>query len=160
MTGLNHATTGALISAAVVNPFLAVPVAFVSHFILDAIPHFGIKMSEDVFERNRQKGVRLAVSAEAVISIIALVALPILIRPRVAWWVTLLTMLSAMFVDLIWIYRGIREELTKKVKSKNWIMNFHLKASHHHSHFVFGIVFELAWFSAALGVILWLVRNK
>ncbi len=41
MTGFNHAVTGALIAGAVGNPFLAIPLAFASHFVLDAIPHFG-----------------------------------------------------------------------------------------------------------------------
>ncbi len=41
MTAPNHALTGAVIGLTVVNPWLAIPFAFLSHFILDVIPHFG-----------------------------------------------------------------------------------------------------------------------
>lgn len=40
MTATNHALTGAIIGLVIVSPF-ALPIAFVSHFLLDAIPHFG-----------------------------------------------------------------------------------------------------------------------
>ena len=41
MTATNHALSGALIGLAVMQPILALPLAFVSHFMLDAVPHFG-----------------------------------------------------------------------------------------------------------------------
>lgn len=41
MTATNHALTGALIGLTVGNPWVAVPVAFMSHFVCDAIPHYG-----------------------------------------------------------------------------------------------------------------------
>jgi hypothetical protein len=40
MTAINHALTGALIGLTVSHPVLAVPLAFVSHFALDAMPHY------------------------------------------------------------------------------------------------------------------------
>ena len=43
MIALNHALTGALIGLSVHNPALALPAAFLSHFILDMVPHFGAK---------------------------------------------------------------------------------------------------------------------
>lgn len=41
MTGVNHALTGALIGGVVAQPVIAIPLAFASHFVCDAIPHFG-----------------------------------------------------------------------------------------------------------------------
>jgi putative flippase GtrA len=41
LTAINHALTGALIGFSVSNTLLAIVLAFVSHFILDSIPHFG-----------------------------------------------------------------------------------------------------------------------
>ncbi|MFC1649445.1 hypothetical protein ACFL2C_01870 [Patescibacteria group bacterium] len=35
-----HAITGAAISSIVPNPIMSVPIAFGSHFVLDAIPHY------------------------------------------------------------------------------------------------------------------------
>lgn len=40
MTAPNHALTGALIGLTITNPALALPVAFLSHFVCDAIPHY------------------------------------------------------------------------------------------------------------------------
>jgi hypothetical protein len=39
MTGLNHAATGIAIALIVKKPEFALPLAFLSHFILDSIPH-------------------------------------------------------------------------------------------------------------------------
>lgn len=41
MTGTNHVLTGIAIAVVVKNPIIAPLVAFVSHFALDMIPHFG-----------------------------------------------------------------------------------------------------------------------
>lgn len=39
MTGLNHAATGTAIALIVKRPELALPLAFISHFVLDSVPH-------------------------------------------------------------------------------------------------------------------------
>ncbi|GAC1386654.1 MAG: hypothetical protein NVS1B7_3690 [Candidatus Saccharimonadales bacterium] len=41
VTATNHALTGALIGLSVQNTLLAITLAFLSHFLLDALPHFG-----------------------------------------------------------------------------------------------------------------------
>jgi hypothetical protein len=41
MTATNHVLTGMLIGASLSNPLFALPAAFVSHFILDSLPHYG-----------------------------------------------------------------------------------------------------------------------
>ena len=41
MTATNHAITGALIGLLVGQPAVAIPAALVSHFVCDAIPHYG-----------------------------------------------------------------------------------------------------------------------
>ena len=41
MTGTNHALSGAVIATFLPAP-VAIPVAFMSHFVLDAIPHFSV----------------------------------------------------------------------------------------------------------------------
>jgi hypothetical protein len=46
MTNLSHAATGALVAVAIHNPWIGLPAAFASHFVLDAIPHW------DVFPNN------------------------------------------------------------------------------------------------------------
>lgn len=39
MTGLNHATTGIVIALIFKRPETAIPLAFLSHFLLDMVPH-------------------------------------------------------------------------------------------------------------------------
>ncbi len=41
MRAINHAMTGAVIGLAITAPVVAMPIAFFSHFALDALPHFG-----------------------------------------------------------------------------------------------------------------------
>lgn len=43
MRAINHSLTGAIIGLTVVDAEIALPLAFASHFILDAIPHHGYK---------------------------------------------------------------------------------------------------------------------
>lgn len=42
MIATNHALTGAVIGLAVGNPLVAVPAALLSHYVCDALPHFGL----------------------------------------------------------------------------------------------------------------------
>jgi hypothetical protein len=44
MTGVNHATTGVLVAIAINEPALALPAALLSHFAIDAIPHWDYKV--------------------------------------------------------------------------------------------------------------------
>lgn len=43
MTATNHALTGAVIGLSISNPIIALPLALGSHYIMDALPHFGKK---------------------------------------------------------------------------------------------------------------------
>lgn len=46
MTATNHALTGTAIGLLVGEPLLALPLALVSHYVCDAIPHFGTGLPE------------------------------------------------------------------------------------------------------------------
>lgn len=47
MTATNHALTGAVIGLAIASP-LALPLAFLSHYILDMIPHYGSTLAQNI----------------------------------------------------------------------------------------------------------------
>ena len=47
----NHVLSGAIIGAAARSPWIAFPVGFASHLVLDAIPHWGRFDSHDHFMR-------------------------------------------------------------------------------------------------------------
>lgn len=40
MTATNHALTGAFLVIAIDKPYIALPVAFLSHFVIDILPHW------------------------------------------------------------------------------------------------------------------------
>ncbi|CAN5153769.1 hypothetical protein BH09PAT3_BH09PAT3_5740 [soil metagenome] len=41
MTATNHVVTGCLVAAVITNPLIALPLAVILHFVLDALPHYG-----------------------------------------------------------------------------------------------------------------------
>jgi hypothetical protein len=51
MTGLNHAATGALVAVAIHNPVVALPAALLSHFLIDAIPHWNYQVPKQIARR-------------------------------------------------------------------------------------------------------------
>lgn len=50
MTIINHVTTGALVAVAIDKPAIALPAALLSHFVLDAVPHWDYKF-KNVFHK-------------------------------------------------------------------------------------------------------------
>jgi hypothetical protein len=44
---INHALTGAIIGLTVTEPLIAVPLAVASHYVCDAIPHYGANLPND-----------------------------------------------------------------------------------------------------------------
>lgn len=43
-----HAIVGAVIAAKVGNPYLAIPLAFASHFVLDRVPHWNPHLNTEI----------------------------------------------------------------------------------------------------------------
>jgi hypothetical protein len=43
MLALNHAATATVIALVIPDPVIAIPLAFVSHFLLDALPHYSAR---------------------------------------------------------------------------------------------------------------------
>jgi len=73
MTATNHALSGALIGLVVTQPLLALPLAFVSHFALDMLPHFGWR-SYDVV-RQKSKFYRYFLSVDALLAALVVLTL-------------------------------------------------------------------------------------
>ena len=66
MTATNHILTGALIGGLIQKPLVALPLALVSHYVLDVLPHYGDeKGSRLVFRR--------VVLVDSILSFLALV---------------------------------------------------------------------------------------
>jgi len=48
-----HVLAGAVIAAKVQNPFLAIPLAFASHFILEKVPHWNPHINAEMTKFGR-----------------------------------------------------------------------------------------------------------
>ena len=119
MTLSNHLLTGAALAKFLPLP-IAIPVAFVSHFALDALPHFGFKTAAD---RMRHLKVFKAMILLDVLTVAIIVSW--LIKEGHALWV--LVGLVAYSPDLLWIYRFTVEEQFGKVPPTkgNRFIQFH-----------------------------------
>lgn len=151
MTGLNHGLTGAVIALAVKNPYIAVPMAFLSHFIVDIIPHwdYGIKNKAGTFSRK----FNLLLTSDFLISVLAMIILAIL-SPAHKWLIWA-CMIAAASPDLMWAYyRLYIEHLKKRVPRLDPLARVHDLLQW--SHTTGGLYVEIIWaiFMVALLVIL------
>lgn len=96
MTGTNHVLTGAVIGLAVANPLVAIPLAFVSHFVCDVLPHFG---GDDEFIKSRLFSYVLI--GEAIASNAIFLSL-LVIRPD-NWAIAIICGILAFIPDAIWV---------------------------------------------------------
>lgn len=68
-----HTLTGALIGVSVQDPVIAAPLSFISHFVLDSTPHFGIDGLD--FKTKKGKIVGILDCCGALVSWLALMGL-------------------------------------------------------------------------------------
>jgi len=142
MIATNHALTGAVIVLAVKQPALALPLAFLSHFILDAIPHFGIHEDEPV-KRNGHWLFKSVVSSDVILAVTSLIAVPLIFGGDVSGWWILLGMFAGISPDSIWIYRFLQEVRSKITKPHGRFARFHQRIQW--SEKPWGLGVELAW---------------
>jgi hypothetical protein len=142
MTASNHAATGALVAAIVRRPELAIPLAFLSHFVLDSLPHFGID-APTVQERNSRKLFWRILAADMVMALILLIVLPIVLHQRVAWWISFSCIFVAMSPDLVWGWRLLREMLSNPPLTHGLFSKFH--AWIQWGEFQWGMTIEAGW---------------
>mgnify|MGYP000975348924 CR=1 FL=1 len=118
MTTTNHMLTGAVISMAVGQPYLAIPLAILSHFVLDPLPHFGEVGvgKEGYFSRLK----RTVIIVDALIAGVVLAWL--LIHSH---WLAAVCAIAAVSPDFIWIYREAVIRLKGSMKPRNAFSRFH-----------------------------------
>ncbi len=100
MTATSHALTGVLIATIVKQPLLAIPLAFLSHFVCDAIPHFGIGLKYGT----RAMYWWLAIDG-LVLAALGLLLISIHVQNPV---LVVICASAAMSPDLAWFYYGVR----------------------------------------------------
>lgn len=122
MTETNHALAGALIGLAISEPLVAAPLAFASHFVLDAVPHYGSRLPDKILLKTKRFKVYLLADASACILLVLILALA---RPR-NWLLAAICAFVATVPDLFWLKKFISINKTgKDILSRNWFMRLH-----------------------------------
>lgn len=101
MRAINHALAGAAIGLTVSRPELALPLALVSHFVLDAVPHFGssrLRMKSEKF--------RLFLIIDAILCGLLVITLAVT-RPQ-HWLVAAVCAFLAASPDFMWVGKFLR----------------------------------------------------
>jgi hypothetical protein len=124
VTAPNHALTGALIGLTISNPLLALPLAFISHFICDAIPHYDQPgdPKERITSSKRFIYEQLVTGFTLCVLIVLLLALT---RPK-HWLTAAICAFLATSPDLFWIPRFIYAQRTHHDRGPtNPFLRFH-----------------------------------
>ena len=143
MRATNHALTGAVIGLTITEPAAAIPVAIISHFVCDAIPHYG----QDILGSKRLRTIlfRRLLYVDTVLCL-GLVILLAVNRP-INWQLAVICAFSAAAPDLFSInrYRHVLEH-TK------WRPNLYSKFAVWVQWFEhpIGAVVEIAWLIGAI----------
>ena len=142
MTALNHAVTGAAIGLLVGEPLIAVPAAIISHFVCDALPHFGTDASDNTL---RKRSFKIYLLAEACLCL-AVVLLLFVVRPE-HWLLAAVCAFAAAAPDFLWARRYIAA-----LRHKRWRPMFIDRFASAIQWFQrpIGAVVEIAWFAAVV----------
>lgn len=146
MTSSNHMITGVAIAAAVKQPLLAVPLAFVSHFIFDAVPHFGFKDFRGFIPKIKYTVTKVSLIFDFVSWLIALyLALQI-------GWLAFICGILAVSPDFSWVYWYFKYERKNIPPKENWFTRFHKWIQW--GERPWGIVIEIVYFMAIATILI------
>jgi len=114
MLATNHGLVGTYIGAMLPIP-IAVPVAFTSHFILDMVPHYGVKGS-----KRNSKSNRIITYVDIVFALSLALFAAIYGKWDMFWigWV-------AYGPDLYWVYLYFKNGKSLIMKPRNWFAKLH-----------------------------------
>lgn len=121
MTASNHVVAGALIAAAVPQAAIAIPLAFISHFIMDALPHYGDNDNHSWLNRH----FKYVLVVDLAITVLFLAAL--LIFQPAAWALLIICAVVAVSPDILWLpyfladLKNEKKEHSELAKFLKWI---------------------------------------
>lgn len=120
MTTANHVLVGTLIAVTVKQPALVLPLAFASHFVLDALPHFGYSGSG--------YGVAFRHKAFFAMEFFGLTGIALLLATSLYGFnLVLLASIIAVSPDFEWVYRYFLYERKGLKPPKTFLTDFHKK---------------------------------
>ena len=143
MTATNHALTGVVIAIAVKRPELAIPIAFLSHFATDAIPHFHASQAS-------RKVAKTLLYLDLTVGPILILFLTFRLKSSVSWWTIFLCAGSAALPDAVWGYRLFKYRDIKKVTSEPMSAFSRLHENIQWGSNKSGTVIESSWFIGML----------
>lgn len=141
MRAINHALTGAVIGIVTANPIVAMPTAFASHFVLDAIPHHN---SKDGDMNNPRFEVMLVIDGVLCLALAVVLAVW---RPA-HWPLAIIGAFLAMSPDFMWVPKYLRARRQQQQVAPHGITKFHSKIQWFQRPI--GGYVELAWFMVAI----------
>ena len=150
MRAINHAMTGAIIGLSVATP-VALPLALVSHFALDALPHEGnLGLSHKT---------NTAVLAGDIALCFVLVVIIFAVRPQY-WWLAVLCAFLATSPDFMWLnlHRDHGQGKTPKpISERHIVVRLHHKVQWFQQPI--GIVTEVVWAVITATCLYFLLRS-
>ncbi|RTK94996.1 hypothetical protein EKI60_00875 [Candidatus Saccharibacteria bacterium] len=154
MTVTNHLLAGAIIVSVIKEPLLALPLAFVSHFVMDALPHFG-------YAGNKGYGEALKHSLSywvGIASTVTVIGLVILLIAQ-GLWIELVAGLIAASPDLVGLYNYTRDERHNQEPNR-FIHTLHIRFDRVIQRYErpWGIYVELVAFTVLAIVLVWITR--
>lgn len=142
--------TGAFIAVLVHRPALALPLAFVSHFIVDALPHYGYG-DVPFHERDSQKNFLVKQILDTYFALALLWTVPYVVQRHETPLITSLSMLLAFLPDIVWPYQYVKAKRKGGYPPLNWYAKFHKMIQW--CERPWGVYFEVGWFiSLILGL--------
>jgi len=152
MTAINHALTGVVIGLTIANPIVAVSLAFVSHYALDAIPHFGPGQVSGL----GSKFFRNFLICDALLCIALVVTLGV--SHPTHWVVAVICAFVATSPDLMWAPKFFAEQKDKHSKQPTYLLaRIHSKVQWFERPS--GLIVEVFWAMAAVICLKILLKN-
>jgi hypothetical protein len=146
MTATNHAVTGALIGLAIGQPFIAIPAAFLSHFVCDAIPHYGNEKAQ-IWSLSFKR--YLIADASLCVALVIVLA----IQHPIHWLLAAVCAFLATSPDLLWIRKftyAVRTHRTRKLSKLDRLLG---SDGIQWFQRPIGAVVEVAWLIAGLTIL-------
>ena len=128
MRAINHAMTGAIIGLSVAAP-VAIPLAFASHFAMDALPHEGnLNIGKNGYKIFLVFDIALCIGLALMI---------FAIRPSY-WWLAILCAFLATSPDFMWL-----NKTKKPVQDRHAVVRLHKNVQWFQKPI--GLVIEVIW---------------
>ncbi len=154
MTATNHALTGAIIGATIANPWVALVVAFLSHFVLDVIPHYGQLDSDAYVQTNSFARLLIADTTLCGLLVIALA----IGQPHL-WWFVAICAFVATTPDFASINRWLH---ARRGQLKHWKPGLFIRFAAKIQWFErpIGAAVEAVWFTSAVIILVSVLRAR